>query len=49
MLKITIGDDEVIVGTPNYVTTEIVEIRLATGKFRTVSRDEITRVEGVKR
>lgn len=48
MLKITLGNDEVIVGTPNYTTVEIVEIRLADGKFRTVSRDEITRVEGAK-
>jgi|tagenome__1003787_1003787.scaffolds.fasta_scaffold19475333_1 hypothetical protein len=49
MLKITIGDDEIIVGTPNYVSTEIAEIRLADGTFRTVSRADITRIEGAKR
>jgi hypothetical protein len=49
LLKLTLTSGETIVGTPNYVTTKIADLKLVNDGFRTVRRCQITKIERVKR
>lgn len=45
MLKLTLTDGEIVIGTPNYVTEDDAQIRLPDGGFRTVERVRVEKVE----